>query len=225
VEPSIYHTPVDHANNYTTDAVILYNVLKWSAILTPCVAWKPYARRFYNYYIHFTLYFIQLLLFMSFSFLYLQTLKMLVAVVITYALTWLPLHALTIMGDINPNLYNHMHTHIMWLTFHFVAFSNSGTNPIIYCYMNKTFRVGFNLFFRRIFCINKQTPHARRFTMSVPSTPSSRSFTGYIQYNSRVAKRQRKANGPCMYSTELDNLWRFATIVYRHLCYRWKTLK
>jgi hypothetical protein len=83
VEPSIYHTPVDHANNYTTDAVILYNVLKWSAILTPCVAWKPYARRFYNYYIHFTLYFIQLLLFMSFSFLYLQTLKMLVAVVIT----------------------------------------------------------------------------------------------------------------------------------------------
>lgn len=135
-----------------------------------------------------------------------KTLKMLVAVVITYALTWLPLHALTIMGDINPNLYNHMHTHIMWLTFHFVAFSNSGTNPIIYCYMNKTFRVGFNLFFSKIFCINKQTPHGRRFTMSVPSTPSSRSFTGYIQYNSRVAKKQRKANGPCMYSTELNNL-------------------
>lgn len=74
---------------------------------------------------------------------------MLFIVVAVYGITWLPIHILTILGDIYPEIFNHMSVHCLWLFFHWLAFSNSGINPIIYCWINKTFRSRFY----RVCCI------------------------------------------------------------------------
>lgn len=79
-----------------------------------------------------------------------QSLKMLFIVVAVYGITWLPLHILTIFGDIYPETFNYMFAHCLWLFFHWLAFSNSGINPIIYCWINKTFRSRFY----RVCCID-----------------------------------------------------------------------
>lgn len=75
-----------------------------------------------------------------YNFISLQSLKILFILVSVYALTWLPIHIMTIIGDLNPTLYDHRFAHIIWLFFHWLAFSNTGINPMIYCWINKTFR-------------------------------------------------------------------------------------
>lgn len=127
---------------------------------------------------------------------------MLFAVVVTYALTWLPLHVLTILGDVDPSIYDHMYAHIMWLTFHFVAFSNTGTNPIIYFYMNKTFRGGFLVLFNKILCVTGQSRSVRRFTVSLPTTQNQKSYTSSI-FRGLSSKSRRKSNGSYIGTTEL----------------------
>ncbi|KAK3089388.1 hypothetical protein FSP39_003227 [Pinctada imbricata] len=82
-----------------------------------------------------------------------KTVKMLIAVVIAYAFTWMPLHVITLIGDINPEIYDEMYVHIIWLFAHFLAFINCATNPIIYCWMNSTFRSAFVNIFKKIQCV------------------------------------------------------------------------
>ncbi|KAH3869178.1 hypothetical protein DPMN_032339 [Dreissena polymorpha] len=68
---------------------------------------------------------------------------MLVVVVIIYAICWLPLHAITIAGDVHLTFYNLPGMNIVWTASHWLAMSNCMYNPFIYCWMNARFRNGF----------------------------------------------------------------------------------
>ncbi|XP_033739930.1 RYamide receptor-like [Pecten maximus] len=69
-----------------------------------------------------------------------KTIKMIIVVVIAYLLSWLPLHVITIVGDLDQSVFNSQYVHMMWLISHWLAFSNSGVNPVIYYWMNSKFR-------------------------------------------------------------------------------------
>ncbi|XP_033747097.1 RYamide receptor-like [Pecten maximus] len=69
-----------------------------------------------------------------------KTIKMIVVVVIAYLLSWLPIHVITIVGDLDQSIFDADYVHMMWLSAHWLAFSNSGVNPVIYFWMNSKFR-------------------------------------------------------------------------------------
>ncbi|XP_069124496.1 RYamide receptor-like [Argopecten irradians] len=69
-----------------------------------------------------------------------KTIKMIVVVVVAYLLSWLPLHVITIVGDLDQSIFDAGYVHMMWLSAHWLAFSNSGVNPVIYFWMNSKFR-------------------------------------------------------------------------------------
>lgn len=77
----------------------------------------------------------------------LQMIRMMVTVVIFYALCWLPFHVTTLVGDQNPEIYNQSFMPVLWLLFHWLAMSNSCYNPIIYIWMSPKFRAGLHLAF------------------------------------------------------------------------------
>ena len=74
---------------------------------------------------------------------------MLFIVVVAFALSWLPLHIFTLLHDFIPSLYDRMteedhYEMIYYASFyacHWLAMSNSFANPIIYGFMNESFRV------------------------------------------------------------------------------------
>jgi hypothetical protein len=79
-----------------------------------------------------------------------------VTVVIFYALCWLPLHTITLVGDHNPTIYNNKYIPILWLGFHWLSMSNSCYNPIIYLWMSPKFRAGLRMSLNNC-CQKKQT--------------------------------------------------------------------
>ena len=76
-----------------------------------------------------------------------QVIKMLMVVVILFAVCWLPLHLFNIILDFVPQLRNEDQPEAssivvaVYTTVHWVAMSNSFVNPIIYCFLNDSFRV------------------------------------------------------------------------------------
>lgn len=76
-----------------------------------------------------------------------KMIRMMVTVVIFYALCWLPFHVTTLVGDQNPEIYNQSFMPVLWLLFHWLAMSNSCYNPIIYIWMSPKFRAGLHLAF------------------------------------------------------------------------------
>ena len=74
---------------------------------------------------------------------------MLFIVVVAFALSWLPLHTFTLLHDFIPSLYDRItkdedHERMYYASFyacHWLAMSNSFANPIIYGFMNESFRV------------------------------------------------------------------------------------
>ncbi|XP_060599056.1 RYamide receptor-like [Ruditapes philippinarum] len=85
-----------------------------------------------------------------------KMIKMMVTVVIFYALCWLPLHTITLVGDHNPTIYNNKYIPILWLGFHWLSMSNSCYNPIIYLWMSPKFRAGLRMALNSC-CQKKQT--------------------------------------------------------------------
>lgn len=104
----------------------------------------------------------------SFSCHVFQIIKMMVTVVVIYAICWLPLHIINIAGDLNPGMYDLPHMNIVWALFHWLAMSNSMYNPIIYCWMNSKFRMGFKRVFSRMLCglvkVRDESDNTRNFS-------------------------------------------------------------
>ncbi|XP_013402794.1 RYamide receptor [Lingula anatina] len=74
--------------------------------------------------------------------------KMMITVVSLYAICWLPLHAITLIGDRHPGIYFYKYINLIWISIHWLAMSNSCINPIVYCWMNSKFRNGFRFALR-----------------------------------------------------------------------------
>jgi len=76
-----------------------------------------------------------------------------ITVVVIYALCWLPIHAITLIGDRHPDIWAFQHIQSVWVVCHWLAMSNSCYNPIVYYWMNAKFRNGFCYVFRRCPCV------------------------------------------------------------------------
>ena len=60
--------------------------------------------------------------------------------VMAYLVCWLPIHVITLIGDLDPAIFNSKTVHILWLFFHFLAMSNSSSCPLLYFTTDTVYR-------------------------------------------------------------------------------------
>lgn len=76
-----------------------------------------------------------------------RVVKMMIVVVVIFAVCWLPFHTYFVVTSYYPDVVNYPHIQEIYLGIYWLAMSNSMYNPIIYCWMNSKFRRGFKQFF------------------------------------------------------------------------------
>ncbi|XP_058055657.1 tachykinin-like peptides receptor 99D [Anopheles bellator] len=101
-----------------------------------------------------------------------RVVKMMMIVVIIFAVCWLPFHFYFIITSYYPDLTKKPYIQEVYLAIYWLAMSNSMYNPIIYCWMNSRFRRGFQQFFR---CCP--------FVRVMPDNPSSHRRIGTSRYS------------------------------------------
>ncbi|CAH8872951.1 unnamed protein product [Trichobilharzia szidati] len=72
-----------------------------------------------------------------------RAVKMLCAVMLIFAICWLPYQLFFIIVQLNPAIKNNHKLPVVFICCYWLAMSNSMYNPIIYVLMNKKFRKGF----------------------------------------------------------------------------------
>ncbi|XP_039661664.1 neuropeptide Y receptor type 2 [Perca fluviatilis] len=72
-----------------------------------------------------------------------KTTKMLVTMVVVFAVSWLPLHAFQLAVDIDSTLLFMKDFKLLFTVFHIVAMCSTFVNPILYGWMNNNYRVAF----------------------------------------------------------------------------------
>ncbi|XP_020300124.1 tachykinin-like peptides receptor 99D isoform X2 [Pseudomyrmex gracilis] len=72
-----------------------------------------------------------------------RVVKMMMVVVVIFAVCWLPFHVYFIVVSYVPEITNKPYIQEVFLGIYWLAMSNSMYNPIIYCWMNTRFRRGF----------------------------------------------------------------------------------
>ncbi|MBN3274055.1 NK3R protein, partial [Polyodon spathula] len=77
-----------------------------------------------------------------------RVVKMMIVVVVTFALCWLPFHAYFILGSFNKDIYKQKYIQQVYLAIFWLAMSSTMYNPIIYYCLNQRFRSGFRQAFR-----------------------------------------------------------------------------
>ena len=82
---------------------------------------------------------------------------MLIVVAMTYALCWLPLHVITILGEKDPSIYDSQYMHVIWLFIHWLSISNCFSNPVIYFWMNSGFRQGLMRILHKACCLSRRS--------------------------------------------------------------------
>ncbi|PIO75625.1 7 transmembrane receptor [Teladorsagia circumcincta] len=96
-----------------------------------------------------------------------KAVKMLSLMVVTFMFCWLPYHLYhtfelnSLMEFENPNLGKYIYLAIYW-----IAMSSSAYNPIIYCFANERFRIGFRYVFRwmpMIHCSREKYEYSQLF--------------------------------------------------------------
>uniref|UniRef100_A0A3B3BNG5 Neuromedin-K receptor n=1 Tax=Oryzias melastigma TaxID=30732 RepID=A0A3B3BNG5_ORYME len=77
-----------------------------------------------------------------------KVVKMMIIVVVTFALCWLPYHVYFIVTGLNKRLSKWKYIQQVYLSVMWLAMSSTMYNPIIYCCLNSRFRAGFKRAFR-----------------------------------------------------------------------------
>ncbi|XP_067858878.1 substance-K receptor [Heptranchias perlo] len=77
-----------------------------------------------------------------------KVVKMMIVVVLTFAVCWLPYHLYFILGSFITDIYYETYIQQVYLGIFWLAMSSTMYNPIIYCCLNQRFRIGFKRAFR-----------------------------------------------------------------------------
>ncbi|RXM32629.1 Neuromedin-K receptor [Acipenser ruthenus] len=77
-----------------------------------------------------------------------KVVKMMIVVVVTFALCWLPFHVYFMLGSFNSDIYKQKYIQQVYLAIFWLAMSSTMYNPIIYYCLNQRFRSGFRRAFR-----------------------------------------------------------------------------
>ncbi|XP_059820638.1 substance-P receptor-like [Hypanus sabinus] len=77
-----------------------------------------------------------------------KVVKMMIVVVTTFAVCWLPFHIYFLLSLFHPDIYLEKYIQQVYLAIFWLAMSSTMYNPIIYCCLNERFRVGFRRAFR-----------------------------------------------------------------------------
>ncbi|XP_057710336.1 neuropeptide Y receptor Y2, like [Corythoichthys intestinalis] len=72
-----------------------------------------------------------------------KTTKMLVTMVVVFAVSWLPYHAFQLATDIDSSVPDMPHFRLLYTLFHVVAMCSTFANPLLYGWMNRNFRAAF----------------------------------------------------------------------------------
>lgn len=57
-----------------------------------------------------------------------------------YAVCWLPIHVITLIGEADTSFYNNKAVHALWLFAHWLAVCNSTVNPVLVLAKQEKFR-------------------------------------------------------------------------------------
>ncbi|XP_078079812.1 substance-K receptor [Mustelus asterias] len=74
--------------------------------------------------------------------------KMMIVVILTFASCWLPYHLYFILTSFKKDIYYESYIQQVYLGLFWLAMSSTMYNPIIYCCLNRRFRIGFKRAFR-----------------------------------------------------------------------------
>ncbi|XP_051896923.1 substance-P receptor-like [Pristis pectinata] len=77
-----------------------------------------------------------------------RVVKMMIVVVTTFAVCWLPFHIYFLLSLFHPEIYQEKYIQQVYLAIFWLAMSSTMYNPIIYCCLNDRFRAGFRRAFR-----------------------------------------------------------------------------
>ncbi|XP_026877646.2 tachykinin receptor 3a [Electrophorus electricus] len=77
-----------------------------------------------------------------------KVVKMMIIVVVTFAICWLPYHVYFLTTGLNKQLVKRKSIQQVYLSVMWLAMSSTMYNPIIYCCLNSRFRAGFKRAFR-----------------------------------------------------------------------------
>ncbi|XP_034286508.1 substance-P receptor-like [Pantherophis guttatus] len=77
-----------------------------------------------------------------------KVVKMMIMVVCTFAICWLPYHIYFLLQLFNGEIFSEKYIQQVYLAIMWLAMSSTMYNPIIYCCLNDRFRVGFKLAFQ-----------------------------------------------------------------------------
>ncbi|CAN9510226.1 unnamed protein product [Ophioblennius macclurei] len=72
-----------------------------------------------------------------------KTTKMLLTMVVVFAVSWLPFHAFQLAADIDSSMPSMKDFKLLFTVFHIVAMCSTFVNPILYGWMNKNYRTAF----------------------------------------------------------------------------------
>ncbi|XP_077999605.1 neuromedin-K receptor-like [Glandiceps talaboti] len=88
-----------------------------------------------------------------------KVVKMLMFVVIIFAVCWLPIHVYFLLGHYFNEVYSYKYINHIYMAIYWLAMSNSMYNPFIYCCLNDSFRMGFKKVFQWLPCVNYSKDH------------------------------------------------------------------
>nr|XP_006814051.1 PREDICTED: tachykinin-like peptides receptor 86C-like [Saccoglossus kowalevskii] len=128
-----------------------------------------------------------------------KVIKMLVVVLLMFALCWIPLHIFNIIQRVHRDLKQHEIIRAVNAILLWIAMSNSFVNPIIYSFMNDSFRK--ELYFLLCFCCrwrgrkrNISSSRARKFRLQQRSQRNAYStvtVSSKLTQSGPISKRER----------------------------------
>lgn len=69
-----------------------------------------------------------------------KSIKLLIAVVVVFAICWLPLNMYHLLTDLHPNPELFQYNSLVFFACHWIAISSTCYNPFVYCWLNESFR-------------------------------------------------------------------------------------